>query len=395
MVCFAHASVSEIDYLSMSPDKRNSALCIAVKKGSFVDVQKLIGAGADINQDIIISGTLGRGEGCMDYRNIHTLLEYAAMMGYLDILKELIKAGAKINQEEYFRYSDYGPVPLIGASINGHAAVVKELLKAGVTVNKVLENKALCEASMNGHAAVVKELLKVGVNINYEDSILQETALFKASSKGHLEVVRELIKAGFDVNHVNHKKSSFCAAERTALIEASYKGHLEVVKELIKAGAQVNFADKNGDTALINASNRGHSEVVKELIQANAQVNLANKNGDTALMFAIKQHNFDVVQTLLLSPEFHTGAWKLIKSLFSDPEPSLINYADKNGDTALILAVKSIQLRYREGNKQEYAACLNSQRIVEELLKFPGIDHHHVNKKGETALTLLKKLGIN
>ena len=135
---------------------------------------------------------------------------------------------------------------------------------------------------------------------------------------------------------------------------------------------------------LIEAADRGHVDVVRELIKAGAHVNLTNKNGDTALMCAIKNHDFDVVQSLLQSPEFHTGIWQRIKDSFSDSGTKSINYADKNGNTALILAVKSICYSYYDN--RGYKDCVNSQKIVEELLKTPGIDPHHVNNKGETAI---------
>jgi hypothetical protein len=43
-------------------------------------------------------------------------------------------------------------------------------------------------------------------------------------------------------------------------------------------------------------------------------------------------------------------------------------------------------------NNQEYNICINSQNIIKALLETPGIDPHHVNKNGETAITLLEKL---
>ncbi len=326
----------------------------------------------------------------MDYMIIYTLLEYAAIHGYVDIVKELIKAGAVIHAD-HGCYTSCGPAALIGASRAGHVDVVRELIKAGAHVNHAdREDRALSVASRAGHVDVVRELIKAGANVNHERAVLGSTALITAADSGHVDVVRELIKAGANVNHAD--------MEYTVLITASRRGYADVVRELIKAGANVNHAASReyrhhmGNTALIEAADRGYVDVVREIIKAGAHVNLTNKNGDTALMCAIKNHDFDAVQSLLQSPEFHTGIWQLIKDLFSDSGTKPINYADKDGNTALILAVKNIQYRYMEGNSREYKTCVNSQRIAEELFKFPGIDHHHVNKNGGTAMTLLEKL---
>jgi ankyrin repeat protein len=337
------------DFSSMSSKELNNALISAVKKNKPETVQELVQAGADVNKEMTITGSHGRGEGCMDYMIIYTLLEYAAIHGYVDIVKELINAGAVI-YADHPQYSDYAAAALIGASRKGHVDVVRALIKAGADVNHADRG---------------------------------DTALCEASRGGHVDVVKELIRAGADVDHVG--------ILGTALIGASRTGYVDVIKELIKAGADVNFTNEyGGDTALIQASIRGYADVVRELIKAGAHVNLTNKNGDTALMCAIKNHHFDVVQSILQSPEFHTGIWQRIKDLFSDSGTKSINYADKDGNTALILAIQRVRCSY--SNNQEYNICVNSQNIINALLQTPGINLHHVNKNGDTAITLLEKL---
>jgi len=276
------------DFSNMSTTELNNALISAVEKNKPETVQELVRAGANVNKEIKITGTHGSGEGGMDYMTIYTLLEYAAIYGYVAIVKELIKAGAVIYADHPY-YSSYGEAALIGAST---------------------------------------------------------------------------------------------------------KGHVDVVKELIKAGADVNHADR-GDAALIKASRKGHVDVVRELIKAGAYVNLTNKDGDTALMCAIKNHHFDVVQSILQSSEFHTGIWQRIKDLFSDSGIKSINYADKNGNTALMLAVQYAHFSYIKGNDAQYKRCVDSQRILNALLQTKGVDLLHVNNKGETVKTLLNEFEKN
>lgn len=349
MLGFAQVSAVEVDCSKMSTNELNKALVRAVEKGCFDQVQKLVRAGADVNGEITIFKSQGRGEGCMDYIIVYTLLEYAANNGYIDIVKELIEAGAVI-------YADHGQFESCGSA-------------------------ALIAAAGEGHVDVVKELIQAGADVNHPDR--GYTALIAASMGGHVNIVRELIKMDADVNYAGEGYSALSAASRA--------GHVDVVRELIQAGADVNYAG-HGETALIEASMRGHIDVIRELIQAGAFVNIPDTWGNTALMYAIKNHNFDVVHSLLQSPEFHPGIWQFIKDLFSDSETKPINYADKDGNTALMLAIENIQYRYTEGDKREYSACVNSQRILEELFNFPGVDYHYANKNGETAIILLEEL---
>jgi ankyrin repeat protein len=188
-----------------------------------------------------------------------------------------------------------------------------------------------------------------------------------------------------------------------ALDIAIQKGYLDVVEELIKGGADINYVDERGDTPLIIAVCHGRAisefspqaywqaksrwserrEIIKTLLKAGAKVNHVNKNGRTALMEAVIEHDLNTVQSFLQVPEMTTGSY-----FGFGTKP--INYTDQDGNTALILAVKSVCYLYIDN--QEYNICKNSQKIIEELLKTPGIDAHHVNNDGETAIELLKKL---
>jgi ankyrin repeat protein len=349
---FAQVIATEEDYSTMSITELNQALRTAVAKNAFGEVQKLVRAGANVNEEIFVDETLGRGEGCWAFRTCYTLLELAAISGYTDIVKELIKAGVVIH-EDHNNSSEWCDAALIGASREGHVDVVRELIKAGV-------------------------------NVNHVDR--ESTALRRAAYKGHVDVVRVLIKAGVNVNH---DTNGF-----TALGDASGEGHVDVVRELIKGGANVNYVGWTDETFLIGASRRGHVGVVRELIKGGADVNLTNKNGETALMCAIKNHHFDAVQTLLQSSQYHTGIWQLIKDSFSDCGTKPINLVDKDGNTALILAVKYVRCSYIKGDDKDYEICINSQKILKALLETQGIDLHYANKRGETAEKLLKQKSL-
>lgn len=179
-----------------------------------------------------------------------------------------------------------------------------------------------------------------------------------------------------------------------ALIIAIKNGYLNEVKELIQAGANVNYAEKYGETPLNMAVDHARAlsqfssqaqekyksrweqgaEIIHILLETKANVNHANKNGDTALMLAIKNHDFNTVQYLLETPGIN------------------INHVNKEGDTALLIAIQYIRYSYIDGDMQQYHSCVNSQNILENLLQNPEIDLFHSNKKGDTAIDLLFKL---
>lgn len=119
------------------------------------------------------------------------------------------------------------------------------------------------------------------------------------------------------------------------------------------------------------------------LLKEGANVSYVNKHGRTTLMEAVVQHDLNTVQSLLQVPEMTTGS-----HFSAGTKP--INYADKDGNTALILAIKNI--RYSYIDNQEYNICMNSQNIIQALLDTPGIDVCHANKNGETAVFLFEKL---
>lgn len=299
MLSFAQINSMPADYSKMSANELNTALIRSVENGRSDEMQKLVQAGANVNQKITYIETMGD----CDYNVSYTLLEYAARRGYVDIVKELIRMKAKNDD-----------------------------------INK---------------------------------------ALILAAKEGHPDVVIELVRAKPKIDIINK-----------ALISAAHECHTKVIKELIKAGAHVNHTDEYGNTALIEVikypfyteafykyrDKKHRAEAIQDLIKAKANVNHANKIGKTALIQAVENHDFDTVQILLQTPGIK------------------INHADSDGNTALIRAIQCIRSSYIAGNKQQYNDCLNSQSILEKLLQTPGIDPHHVNKGGDTAINLLKEI---
>lgn len=252
-------------------------------------------------------------------------------------IQELVQAGASANTPIDYIWTagdcdwDIKSTPLIYAVRHNSIGVIKALLKVDKSLNQAL-NEALDEAIKHGYPSVVAELIEGGANINYID--------------------------------INKEKDT------------------PLIKAVSAARATSEFSLQAQDKFMSRWSQR--REIIQILLEKKAKVGYANNYGRTALMEAVREHDLNTVQKLLQVPEMTTTS-----SYFGSGKKP-INYADQDGNTALILAIQNV--RYRYIGDQEYKICVNSQKIIKTLLETPGIDSKHANKNGETAATLLEKL---
>ena len=221
----------------------------------------------------------------------------------------------------------------------------------------------------------MQKLVQAGANVNTPipytwtsgdcDWEIKSTALIYAVRYNCPNMVKVLLKVEKKLNE--------------ALDVAIKEGYSDVVEELIKGGADINYVNENKDTPLIKAIQHARAtaefssqaqasynsrwyqrrKIIQTLLKAGANVNHVNKYGRTALMEAVIEHDLNTVQSLLQVPEITTG------SCFGfGTKP--INYADKDGNTALILAIQNVRCSYIDD--QEYKICINSQNIIKTLL---------------------------
>ncbi|KXZ43349.1 hypothetical protein GPECTOR_93g619 [Gonium pectorale] len=176
------------------------------------------------------------------------------------------------------------------AAPEGHLEVVKELLAAGADVNAADEDRRtpLHYAAFNGQPEVVKVLLAVKwVNVNAVDKD-RRTPLHYAASNGHLEVVKVLLAAEWvDVNAVDKRICVNLQDQRTPLHFAAaaeeVSDRVEVVKKLLERGAKKDTADKVGKTPLHWAAEKDHIDIVMRLLEQSADPDVKDKDGATPL----------------------------------------------------------------------------------------------------------------
>ena len=227
------------------------------------------------------SGDVDRVKACLQgVSSPNGLTQYlllASERGYLEMVKELLKAGAEASKQMG------NCSALIIALKNNQFDIVKELLRtSGGRMAQANEAYiALLFACVDNYLETVKELLhekNLDCNLQLLDGY---NTLLVASTLGYAQIVQELLKAGADPNARN-------SYGENSLFLASRRGHFEVVQELLKAGADVNLQNEDGENALILASQNRHFKVVQELLKAGADVNMRNRRGISVLSSFLK-----------------------------------------------------------------------------------------------------------
>lgn len=204
-------------------------------------------------------------------RSLNSSQYFAAALGHVDILRELMSFG--ITQEEALRYAARAGDQLMVEKMLADGANIDSpgRFAAGIRTNvwRISDHqRALQSAARGGHVVIVRELLSRGADPKLQTSC--SNALNEAIKEANLEIIRLLVEAGANVNP-NYARPLTSAAEI---------GNLGVLRILIEYGADINA---NKVEALRTAARAGHLETVKELINLGAKVPLKHPH-DTSLM---------------------------------------------------------------------------------------------------------------
>ncbi|XP_053564508.1 M-phase phosphoprotein 8 [Bombina bombina] len=165
----------------------NNALKDAIKNGDYLTVKFALNSTEEYNLDQEDSSGM-------------TLMMMAAAAGQDDLLRLLIKKGAKINARQ----------------------------KNGTT--------ALIHAAEKNHLTTVALLLEAGAYVNVQQAS-GETALIKACKKGNWEIARLLLEHGADCNVLSKHQGSavqFAKQSNNVVLYESVKRHLEMLSRVVE-----------------------------------------------------------------------------------------------------------------------------------------------------------------
>ncbi|KAI9745022.1 MAG: hypothetical protein M1818_001300 [Claussenomyces sp. TS43310] len=269
----------------------------------------------------------------------HTLLEFAAFQGDLELAQCLLRAGATIDL-----MTDQSITALQAAAMIGSIDSVEMLLIHGADVNvpagkvhkrafQAVEMKAISHsfphctapiqfAAERGNTELVQILLEAGADVNgytttdedeelimgfvfdpdcldsddEDEFSIPRTPLQAAVEHGNTLLVRQLLLAGANV--------SLRGLDSTVLQLASARGDIKLVQLLLKHFADINAPPRKifkGMTAIQAAAATGKIELAKILINAGADINAAAacNYGRTALQAAVERGHFEMTQMLL------------------------------------------------------------------------------------------------
>eukprot|EP00090_Calanus_glacialis_P006389 TRINITY_DN14984_c0_g1_i1.p1 TRINITY_DN14984_c0_g1~~TRINITY_DN14984_c0_g1_i1.p1 ORF type:complete len:379 (+),score=69.40 TRINITY_DN14984_c0_g1_i1:165-1139(+) len=235
----------------------------------------------------------------------------AALHGQVDVAKLLLKHGAKLEP----RGSDklYGATPLYLAAQNGNLDMVEELIGAGANVNCRLRKigvTPLFVAAERGHSEVVS--LLIGENATpHARNWNGVTALGVAAMASRINIVENLLIAGAEVNSRDNEGNSIImnciATEESSTPSINPQSLLQ----LLKAGADPNIKNKNGVFPLISLAEKD-----SEAQEANAKwIRLLLENGAKVDLYNVKHVDGQEIKDTALSAATRKGSEVIVEVL--------------------------------------------------------------------------------
>ena len=195
--------------------------------------------------------------------------------------------------------------------------LVLQLLKEGASVNQqnVGGNTPLHVAIRARNEDILAILIRHGANVNARDRC-GLTPLHLACIIQNTFIVEQLLEAGAKPDGIQDGK--FYVS--TPLMTAAENNDVPAAKSLIYSGADVNVKDWWQNTALLKAVQIGSQELVELLLTHTANPNVINRFGGNALHYSVVANHCDIMRVLI-------EAGCVINSCGSQAKDSTVRYS--------------------------------------------------------------------
>ncbi len=278
-----------------------------------------------------------------------------------------------LDPETINKADEYGRTALMLAANKGYADITAQLLsypEIHINAADSMGDTALHYAVKLHNADITKLLIKhEGINLEARD-ILGRTPLIEAAFFNSSSNVRVLVRhADTAAKDASHNTPLMAATHFFSSTPLSVQALLEY--------SDVNATNINGKTALMLAAEKNSTSVAKYLLEHsnNIDINAQDKDGKTALMLAAEQAPWNTEEASHLDMrDGNTKRHKALLRQFLSIKNLEINAVDKDGRTALMLALK---------NRHYIAAQV--------LLSDSRVNANIIDKNGQTALMLVSQ----
>jgi hypothetical protein len=247
----------------------------------------------------------------------NTLLMFAANGGDVDVVKCLLKHGAKTSLDAV---NNRKCSALIIAAQAGHTDVVKHLLihnpnpflkssygnlavqlSTEISIKWLIQDFQLLRAVHDDDIAQVKTALRLGssVEITYRQYGMAFLRRIEKASRDVRQCLHEHVRQAARLVPLRRDNEALSAELGGELLFfASYFGDLALAEQLVDGGADLNWLDQYGQTSLMVASFKGNADLVDYLCSQGANIGVISHMPETALHMAVHGQHQEVVELL-------------------------------------------------------------------------------------------------